>query len=138
MKDLAGELRIGGSVDFRGHVDQVTDWLSLADIFVLPSLQEGMPNALLEAMACGLPPVATRIGGVEDIVIDGENGVLAEPGDAASLAIGLRRLLADEGLRSNIAAQALQTIRESYTIDNAVPRYLGLYQRLLASVTLGK
>jgi len=63
--------------------------LSRAHIFVLPSLQEGMSNALLEAMACGLPPVATRIGGVEDIVTDGVNGILVKPGDASGLAAGL-------------------------------------------------
>jgi glycosyltransferase involved in cell wall biosynthesis len=132
MKAMAVELGINSSVEFPGHINQVTDALLTADIFVLPSLQEGMPNSLLEAMACGLPPVATRIGGVEDIVTDGENGVLVEPGDAASLATGLRRLLADKDLSLAIAARAGQSIHDLYSIDSVLPKYLALYQRLLA------
>ena len=131
MRELAGKLDLGTSVVFQGHVDNVTEYLAAADIFVLPSLQEGMPNALLEAMACGLPPVATRIGGVEDIVIDGENGVLVDPGNGASLAEGLRRLLADEELKSTIAIKAQKTIYDFYSLENTVPRYLALYKRLL-------
>jgi glycosyltransferase involved in cell wall biosynthesis len=131
MKRLASELGIEGSVEFRGHVPVVRDLLRAADIFVLPSLQEGMPNSLLEAMACGLPPVGTRIGGVEDIVTDGENGVLVEAGDAAGLAAGLRRLLADDDLTRHMAARARQTIRDFYTLDSTAPRYLELYRGLV-------
>jgi glycosyltransferase involved in cell wall biosynthesis len=131
MKRLASELGIDGSVEFRGHVPVIQDLLRAADIFVLPSLQEGMPNSLLEAMACGLPPVGTRIGGVEDIVTDGENGVLVEAGDADELAAGLRRLLADEDLTREMADRARQTIRDFYTLDSTVPRYLTLYGDLV-------
>jgi len=131
MKNLARELDIGGSVEFAGHVDRIIEYLSRADIYVLPSLQEGMPNALLEAMACGLPPVATRIGGVEDIIINGENGILVNPADAISLAEGIRRLLTDDMLVSTIAAKAQQTIIDFYSIENTVPRYLALYKSLL-------
>ncbi|HKI51348.1 MAG TPA: glycosyltransferase family 4 protein [Geothermobacteraceae bacterium] len=133
MKSLSKELALEDSVDFRGHVPTIKTLLQAADIFVLPSLQEGMPNALLEAMACGLPPVATRIGGVEDIVSDGENGLLVEPGDVDSLAGGLRRLLADESLTAAIAARAYQTIRDSYTLESTVPHYLALYRKLLTA-----
>lgn len=136
MKSLATELKLGTAVEFRGHIPAIGDLLRAADIFVLPSYQEGMPNSLLEAMACGLPPVATRIGGVEDIVKDGENGLLAAPGDAAGLAAGLRRLLADEALTRKLAARAQQTIRDSYTLESTSPRYLALYRELLGKKPL--
>jgi len=89
MKTLARELGIWDSVDFREHVYEVPDFLRAADIFILPSLQEGMPNSLLEAMACGIAPVGTSIGGVVDIIKQGENGILVEPGDVNSLADGI-------------------------------------------------
>lgn len=131
MRRMAGELGIENSVQFRGHVPRVKNLLQAADIFVFPSLQEGMPNSLLEAMACGLPPVATRIGGVEDIIVDGENGILIEPADVASLAAGLRRLLADEKLASTMASRASQTIQDHYSLDGTIPKYLALYRSLL-------
>jgi len=131
MKRLSRKLDIENSVQFEGHIPMVKNFLQASDIFVLPSLQEGMPNALLEAMACGLPPVATRIGGVEDIIIEGENGILVKPGDAADLAAGLRKFLADHDLLETIASKAQQTIRDHYTLESIVPRYLSLYKSLL-------
>jgi glycosyltransferase involved in cell wall biosynthesis len=130
MKRTAVELGIGGSVDFQGHIGEVVDMLYKADIFVLPSLQEGMPNSLLEAMACRLPAVATRIGGVTDIVRDGENGVLVEPGDAPALAQGIEKLLGDGRFTGILAQNALQTIMDNYSLESIAPRYIGLYRKL--------
>lgn len=131
MKSLAAELGISGSVDFRGHVHNIADFLQATDIFVLPSLQEGMPNSLLEAMACGLPVVATRIGGVVDIVKDGGNGILIEPADTQGLADRIVRLLNDSEFARKIACNAFQTIKNSYSIDSIARRYIELYKQLL-------
>jgi len=126
MKVLAGQLGIGQSVLFAGHVSNVADYLRAADLFVLPSLQEGMPNTLLEAMACGLPVVATRIGGVVDIVRDGENGLLVGPGDPAGMSVAIGRLLQDPVLAQRISSSALETIKDSYRLDSIVLRYIDL------------
>jgi glycosyltransferase involved in cell wall biosynthesis len=130
MKTLTRELGIGDSVDFRGHVHEVPDFLRAADIFILPSLQEGMPNALLEAMACGMAPVGTRIGGVVDLIQEGVNGILAEPGDSDGLAEGMLKLLRDKHLADAIALRSYETIRDHYHLDSIVPRYRDLYQKL--------
>lgn len=132
MKTLARELGIGDSVDFRGHVHEVPDFLRAADIFILPSLQEGMPNSLLEAMACGIAPVGTRIGGVVDIIKEGANGILADPGDSEGLAEGMLKLLRDKHLADAIALRSYETIRDHYHLDSIVPRYRDLYQKLSA------
>lgn len=129
MRELATRLGIASSVDFLGHVPQVTEFLQATDLFVLPSLQEGMPNSLLEAMACGLPAVATRIGGVVDIIQDGENGILVDPGDVNGLAEGMRKLLKDEGLAGSIASRAFQTIQDFYSLDSIASKYVEIYAR---------
>ncbi len=130
MKTLARELGIGDSVDFRGHVHEVPDFLRVADIFILPSLQEGMPNSLLEAMACGIASVGTRIGGVVDIINEGENGILVEPADVQDLAEGMLKLLRDKHLADAIARRACETIRDHYHLDSIVLKYRDLYQKL--------
>ena len=131
MKRMALELGIASSVDFRRHVNQIADFLHATDIFVFPSLQEGLPNSLLEAMACGLPVVATRIGGIMDIVKDGESGILVKSGDSNDLTEGLLRLLKDDEFAAHIASNAYKTIRNSYSIDSIAPRYIYLYRQLL-------
>lgn len=130
MKGMAVELALTASVDFLGHIQEVTDELRKADIFVLPSLQEGMPNALLEAMACGLPPVATRIGGVTDIILDGENGILVEPADAENLAGGMCRLLENQELTRRIAVRARKTISDRFSLESIAPKYIDLYAKM--------
>jgi len=130
MKEKAESLAIADSAQFLGHVDNVADFLRTADIYVFPSLQEGMPNALLEAMACGLPAIASRIGGVVDVIRDGENGLLVTPADASGLAEALVRLLRDGAFRRDIGTRAYETIRHFYTLDAVVPAYTGLYRRL--------
>jgi glycosyltransferase involved in cell wall biosynthesis len=132
MKTLAKRLGIIDSIDFHGHVHDVPDFLRASDIFVLSSLQEGMPNSLLEAMACGLPPVATRIGGVVDIIRDGENGVLAGAGDIRALAEGLMSLLTDEKFAGTIAGNAVRTIQDIFSLDSLIPQYLELYEKVRA------
>lgn len=137
MKRAVEELNISDTVYFAGHVSDVADHLRAADIFVLPSLQEGMPNALLEAMACGLPAVATKIGGVVDIVRDGENGILVEPGNPEALAEGVSRLLADSSCAERIGRAAAATISQHFSLETVAGKYLSLYRRLLVGAEGG-
>ena len=131
LKNMADQLDVENTVGFIGRVDNIIDYLHATDIFVLPSFQEGLPNSLLEAMACRLPVVATRIGGVVDVVKDGENGILVNPGDSNDLTEGLLRLLKDDELAAYIALNAYKTIRNSYSIDSIATRYIELYRQLL-------
>lgn len=131
MKKKATAMSIDGSVIMKGHVVNVIDYLRASDICVLPSLQEGMPNALLEAMACGLPVVATRIGGVSDVVQDGYSGIIVEPGDSRALAEGILGLLKDKERAGTIAEGAFRRMRDFYSLDSIVTKYKELYKDLL-------
>ncbi len=124
--DLRGRVRFGG---FR---DDVGRWLGAADLFVLPSRLEGLPNALLEAMAAGLPVLATDIGGCREAVTPEADGLLVAPDDARALEDGLVRLLEDADLRARLGAAAARTIAARFTLDAVAPRYVALYRRLLS------
>lgn len=130
MKKASRDIGIAGSIDFPGHTNAVIDYLHASDVYAFPSLQEGMPNALLEAMACGLPVVATRIGGVIDVVRDGESGILAEPGDSQSLAEGIITLLRNSNLAARLGSKAHQLMKESFSLERIAPLYRALYIRL--------
>ena len=84
LESLTHQLQMGNYVTFKGQIqnEQIPDYLAASDVFVLPSLSEGFPNVLLEAMASGLPIVATNVGGIPEFVKDGENGFITEPQNA--------------------------------------------------------
>jgi glycosyltransferase involved in cell wall biosynthesis len=130
LVELATRLEISGTVHFAGRVDNVPEYLRVADVFVLPSLQEGMSNSLLEAMASGLPAVASRIGGVVDVVEDGKNGLLVDPADRFAFSESLRRVLRSAALRARLAQYAIETIRTSYGLEARVRSYRELYERI--------
>ncbi len=127
---LAERLGIGGTVRFEGRVDGVPDRLRSADIFVLPSLQEGMPNSLLEAMASGLPAIATRIGGVVDLVEDGVDGRLVEPASRGALAAALRELIGDPAKRERYGRAAAKRIARTHSLESRAAQYRALYAEL--------
>ena len=105
LEALAGRLGVGDRVRFLGHRTDVPQLLAAGDVFALPSLYEGTSLAVLEAMAARRPVVGTAIGGTEELIDDGESGLLVQPGDADALAAALGRLLADAGLRDSLAAR---------------------------------
>ncbi len=111
--------------DHRERIE-ILGWLSEADylsvreeasIFVLPSFNEGLPMAMLEAMALGQVPITTPVGGIPDVIEDGTNGLLVEPGDASSVAAAIERLVTDENLRQSLSDGALATSREHDITD---------------------
>jgi glycosyltransferase involved in cell wall biosynthesis len=97
-------------------------YLRAADIFVMPSHSEGMSNALLEAMACGLPSIATRVGAAETMIEHGHNGVLVEPGDRGGLAQAIDRLIANPDLRRTMGLAAAASVRTRFDIRGVVDR----------------
>ena len=127
LQENAARLGITTTARFAGRVDNVAEHLRAADLFVLPSLQEGMANSLLEAMASGVPVVATRIGGVTDVVEQGRTAIVVSPGETADLARGIRTLLAVPAHARELASRALETMRESFGLDSRVKRYMCLY-----------
>ena len=130
LKANLGRLGIDGTARFAGRVDNVPEYLRAADLFVLPSLQEGLPNALLEAMASGAPIVATRIGGVVDIADDGVDALLVTPGDPMGLAGAMGAMLGNNALRERLSAAAVRKIADAYCLESRVERYKNLYASL--------
>lgn len=102
------------------------------DIFVLPSLNEGLPMTVLEAMASARPVIATRVGAVPCVVRDGETGLLVEPRDAAGLATAISRLLADPDLGRRLGVRAREWVQQNYSSDAMARKYRQMYDEVLA------
>lgn len=105
----------------------------LLDVLVLPSLRDGLPNALLEGMACGCAVVATEVGGIPDVIRPGENGVLVPPGEVNALAAAISELIQSPERRAALGQAARQTILEQFTPERELGANLSLYQQLLTS-----
>jgi glycosyltransferase involved in cell wall biosynthesis len=131
MKHIVAELGIQDSVEFLGLRTDVVDLLQQSWGFVLPSRWEGMPNALLEAMACSLPCVATRVSGSEDIISNGVNGLLVEPERPAEMALALRSIIEDTNLVQQLGQEGYATVVRDYQLSTIVKQCLELYRHLL-------
>jgi sugar transferase (PEP-CTERM/EpsH1 system associated) len=131
LEAQAESLGIAGLVWLPGDRDDVAALLREMDIFVLPSLAEGISNTVLEAMACGLPVVATRTGGNPELVEDGVNGRLFPVGDAHTLAARLGGLVADPAARGAMGTQSRARVDAQFNWSRAVDEYLSVYDSLL-------
>ena len=105
-------------------------YYSLIDVFVHPSLRDGMPNAVLEAMACEKAVVATAVGGLSDVIKDGENGSIVPANDAESLSEAIMELLSDQALRVSLGKSARETIQIEFTVQKELEANLTIYQTL--------
>ncbi len=130
-KALVEELGLTENIKFIGYVDNLLEWYHKVDVFVLPSLWEGIPLALLEAMSCGLPCVCTAVGGVPDIIRDGSVGYIVPPDDSDSMSDRIIQLLKDETLRKEMGKRARELIEEKYTIEHMASGILGAYLEVL-------
>ena len=133
LQQMADALDITSSVEFAGLQRDVPAQLHRGAIGVLPSRWEGMPNALLEAMASGLACVATRVSGSEDIIQSGVNGQLVEPEDYEEMASALLQLLRDPALTEKYGKAARATIEQHYTLEQVMGMYTTIYHRLTTS-----
>ncbi|MEO7297798.1 MAG: glycosyltransferase family 4 protein [Verrucomicrobiota bacterium] len=133
LETLAKQLRLDGWVEFAGAADQnqVLGWWQRAAIAVLTSDSEGMPVCLMEAAACALPVVATSVGGVPELVREGETGFLAPPGNATALADALEKLLRDETLRSRFGLAARRVAETQLSLARQVDQLLALWSEIL-------
>jgi glycosyltransferase involved in cell wall biosynthesis len=120
----------GPGVRLVGAVDDVAPWLRAADVFVLPSTSEGLPNSVLEAAGSGLAVVATDVGGTRDVVHHGTSGLLVPVDDAGALAGALRRGLADPGLMQRFGRCGRETVVARFALDATADRLAALYRAL--------
>jgi len=126
-------LGIDAAVEFAGEVPDARPHLDDADVFVLASLSEGMPVSVLEAMAAGLPVVASAVDGLEEVVIDGKTGFLTPPGDAAALAARLGQLIDDPSLRNALGKAGRERAEEYFSLPAWRDAHFSLYRLLLAA-----
>lgn len=130
MHTLARELEIDDSITFYGQRDDVSALLGRMDIFALTSTSEGMPNAVMEAMAAGLPVVATDVGDCRELITDGENGLIVPTGDVNALASALIRLIEDAELRRRMGRRSHERI-QAFDVGRMAQHYQAVYEQVM-------
>ena len=128
LRAQAATAGIGDRVHLLGFRDDVADILAAGDLFTMPSLSEGLPLALVEAMSFGLPVVVTRVGGVPEVVSDGVEGLLVSPSDPGALATALAALLDDAPRRQRMGEAARTRALRDYALSTMADRYERLYR----------
>jgi glycosyltransferase involved in cell wall biosynthesis len=131
LQTLADRLGIVASVRFHGHQQAVLPFLQSSQLFVLSSYVEGLSNTLLEAMAVGLPVVATRISGSEDVVVVGENGLLVPPGEADALAEAIVSILNDPMRAAAMGQRGRQLVEQRCGLAHITDNYVQLYAQIV-------
>lgn len=133
-KELEAQINassLNDRVKLNGFVSDTVAWHAALDGFVLSSLREGLPNVVLEAMSMRTPVVATRIAGIPSMIDDGQTGLLADPGDRATLKQAIRRLVTDVQLRQSLAEQGRSLIEREYTFTTRMQRVRRIYDQVL-------
>ncbi len=134
-RELTGLVRELGSGEFVHLLGLVPDFASFAgriDLFVLPSVSEGLPNALLEAMAAARPVVATSVGGVPEVVTDGKSGLLVSPGNSDEMAGAMLRVLSDSELAGKLGLQGREAVRESFSFERQCGLLVDVYSGVVS------
>ena len=129
---LAMRLGIGDRVDFVGKQENVNELLALSDLMLMPSEMESFGLAALEAMACRVPAIATRVGGVPELIEDGVNGLLYEIGDVDGMAAGAISILSDPTLLERLSTASRRTAQDHFCASRIIPLYEKYYERILA------
>jgi N-acetyl-alpha-D-glucosaminyl L-malate synthase BshA len=127
----AEQLNILDEVLFVGKQANIADYLGASDVFLLPSELESFGLAALEALACEIPVIATRIGGVPEVVTDGETGFLSDVGDTTKMAEDTLRLLSDEDMRRSFGQRGREQAVQRYGSDRIIPQYIDFYEAVL-------
>ncbi len=127
----AKELGVAGDVRFLGRLDTVAPLLAASDLFLLPSQTESFGLAALEAMACGAPVVASRVGGIPEVITDGVDGILEPPGSVEAMARRAMTLLRDPAAHAAMRTAAIESARR-FSADQVVPQYEAFYEKVLA------
>lgn len=140
LKDQVARLRLGDRVTVTGQAlqqEKIIDFMHGGDVYVLPCVWaadgdvDGLPQMLMEAMACGLPAISTRLVGIPDLIRDGETGLLVAPNDAAALADAIGRLLRDRALAQRLADAGLAWVHERFDLRNCLDPLIERYRQRL-------
>lgn len=127
LEQLADQLGLGGHVRFLGARSDVPDILQCLDVFVLSSKEEGLPLCILEAMAAGLPVVATNVGGIPSVVRSDDNGVVVSPEDSRAMANALLSLFSDKEKRVHLGMNGRRLVEQHYDLKHSIAAYASLY-----------
>ncbi len=131
LKHLVHQFNLDQHVHFYPIVNKTAEMLSLLDVFVMPSLQEGLGLSVMEAQAAGLPVIASRVGGLPDLIEDGKTGILVEPKDEIGLAQAVIGLLKDKARAKEIGLKAQQFIIRELSADKMVLKTLNVYEQFI-------
>ena len=131
LEDLARSLGVAAKVQFEPSTNDVAGWLNKMDIFVLPSFSEALSNSLMEAMACGLAPVASDVGGNPELVGSGDRGLMFPAGDVRALAERLRCLVQNDAMRKRFGTAAASFIHSEMTKEKSAARMAAIYSAFL-------
>lgn len=132
IESLIERSKFKHSIKILGYRSNIRDYLQASDCFVLPSVDEGISNALLEAMACGLPVVATKVGANPEIIDNSDSGILVESRDPESLGKAISFILSNEQLGRYMGRSARERVESKYSLDKTVEDYLELYYKLIS------
>lgn len=127
----AADLGIGNQVAFLGLRDDIPQFLQSIDVFVLPSLSEGLPLSVLEAMAAGKPVIATNVGGVSEVVQDQRTGFLVPPKDPEAMANRILRVMADQAMAERLGRAGREKVERDFSLDTMTQQYEALYEEAL-------
>ena len=130
LKDMAQELGVNQSVNFLGHRADIPQLLTLSDLLVLPSYTEGLPLVILEAMAAGLPVVATPVGGIPEVVIHQETGFLVPVENVQALGDAILRLLQNPLLRNEMGNKGLEMVNENFSLEKMCGEVFDIYEKV--------
>jgi len=131
IESYAQELGIAGRVQVLGHRDDIPQVLASLDLLVMPSLSESLSNVIVEAMAAGVPVVATHVGGTAEVIRDGESGILVPANDVAAIADAMERLIANPDQARKHAGAAQAYARQHFRMDEVRNQYELLYTEIL-------
>lgn len=126
----ARELGVIEDIRFLGKQEPVEEILSIADVFIMPSASETFGLAALEAMACNVPTVTTDIGGLPELVVQGETGFMCAVSDIEGFTEAARRILTEPGLHERMSAAARRRAEDVFDVDRVIPRYEAYYERV--------
>jgi len=127
----AEQLGVNGDAVFVGKLANISDYLGIADVFLLPSELESFGLAALEAQACEVPVIATRIGGLPEVINDGESGFLSDVGDVEKMTADTLRLLRDEKLRRGFGEKGRELAVQRYSTSKIIPQYIAFYEKIV-------
>ena len=129
MENLVDELGLKGVIHFLGTRSDIPSILAASDLFILPSLWEGLPMALIEAMASGLPVVATRVSGTSEVMVDGKSGILVEPGVSKALASAIQKMLENPEKTREMGIFARDRVEDLFSAKTQASEYIELFNR---------